>query len=191
MQRRRRRSIRWKGFHYASPRAYYVTVCVHQRRCLLGAARDERIVLSSAGRAVDAAWRLLPARFGHVALDEFVIMPNHVHGIIRLRPLARDGEPAFGEPLGEIVRWFKARTTRAYIHGVRDEGWPAFDRRLWQRGFHDRVIRDEEELAHARAYIFRNPARWSRDPDNPQARDQDPASPWDDPGPDASRRAGM
>jgi len=93
-------------------------------------------------------------------LDTFVIMPDHIHGILRLRPQGQGQSEERGAGLSEIVRWFKSETMRAYSDGVRRLGWPRFEGRLWQRGFYDRILRDEDELFHARTYIHRNPARW-------------------------------
>jgi REP element-mobilizing transposase RayT len=138
------------------------------------------VVLGPAGKTIERVWLDLPRRFEHVCLDEYVIMPNHIHGILRLRPWRDDGREhdTFGEPLSEIVRWFKAQSTRAYIRGVYDLGWARFDGRLWQRGYYEHVIRDEDDLVHGRGYILRNPRRWMTDPDNPRASDHDEASPW-------------
>ena len=70
--------------------------------------------------------------------------------------------------LGDIVGAFKSRTTNAYIRGVRTQGWPPFDRRLWQRNYWERVLRDERELHLARDYILQNPLRWHLDRMNPE-----------------------
>ncbi|MFB6274049.1 MAG: transposase, partial [Salinibacter sp.] len=75
--------------------------------------------------------------------------------------------------LGEVMGAFKSLTTNADIHGVRHQGWPPFDRRLWQRNYHERVIRDEDELARLRRYIQANPARWGDDPENPSNQPDD------------------
>jgi REP element-mobilizing transposase RayT len=76
-----------------------------------------------------------------------------------------------GVPLPEVVGWFKTMTTNAYIRGVRDQGWPRFDGRLWQRNYFERVLRDDERLNAARRYISENPRRWADDPEHvPLAR---------------------
>ncbi len=67
------------------------------------------------------------------------------------------------------MRWFKTMTTNAYIRGVRDEGWPRFEGHLWQRSYHDRIVRNETELDHLREYIATNPLRWHLDRENPAA----------------------
>ena len=108
---------------------------------------------------VIAAWEAAPSTFSHVALGDFVLMPNHLHAIVHLLDVA----PAERVALGAVIRWFKYRTTLEYGRGVRTGGWPRFEHRLWQRGFHDRVLRDEEEHAHARGYMARNPRQWRED----------------------------
>jgi hypothetical protein len=91
--RPRRRSIRLPGYDYAQDGAYFVTVCLHGRECLFGDVRDGQMVLNEAGRTVWAVWETLPARFPSIDLDMFVVMPNHVHGIIVLRTDANE-DPA-------------------------------------------------------------------------------------------------
>ncbi len=77
-----RRSIRLKGYDYAHPGAYFITICTHDRACLFGEIADGEMILNEAGRIVEKCWREIPMHFPHVALDEFVVMPNHVHGIL-------------------------------------------------------------------------------------------------------------
>jgi REP element-mobilizing transposase RayT len=81
-------------------------------------------------------------------------MPNHIHGIVLIH------EQAAGIP--PMVQWFKIMTTNAYIRGVKADRWQPFDKRLWQRSYHDRIIRDEKALATIWDYIENNPQRWSR-----------------------------
>ena len=108
-------------------------------------------------------------------------MPNHVHGIIFLdagvvRP-HRGGRPHRAAPtgetipaapaLGEIAGWFKTMTTNEYIRCVKDDGWPPFHGKLWQRNYYDRIIRDEDELNQIRKYIAENPLKWMEDENHP------------------------
>ncbi len=162
-----RRSRRWRGFWYGAARLYYVTLVLQDRKCLLGRVEDDRVVLSPAGLLVHATWSELKRRFPGVRLDAFVVMPNHVHGIVGFRRPAASGSAAFGRTLGELMAWFKTQTTRRYTHGVRHEGWPRFPGRFWQRNYYDHVIRDEHELNHGRRYIWDNPRKWARDRENP------------------------
>ncbi len=201
----RRRSIRLRGYDYAGPGAYFVTLCVQGRECLFGAVRDGEMVPNEAGRMVEAVWRQLPMRFSHTALDVFVVMPNHFHGILTInapvgaqpegaqpegaQPFrsstslvgggssektmhlqADNGQRAGTRPaptVGDIIGAFKSLTTNAYIDAVRENAWPPFVGRLWQRNYYERVIRDERELALARQYIADNPTNWPTDKENP------------------------
>lgn len=198
-----RRSIRLRGYDYVVDGAYYVTICTHQRECLLGKVVDGEMVLSTAGEAVRSVWEGLQERFTNVVLDEFIIMPSHVHGIVfvisqqRSRDQgtivdqgAMNGAPtgpgdqtgcvgarfiaprfiaphgaapppgAHGPPLGEIVRTFKAVSTRM----LRRDLLPEFG---WQRNYYEWVLRNDEELHRVRQYIVDNPLKWHLDTDNP------------------------
>ena len=101
-------------------------------------------------------WQALPERFLTVRLDTWVIMPDHMHGIILIRN-------ALGQPrcsLGQIIGAFKSITTGRYIAAVVAEGWTPFEGRLWQRDYYEHIVRDDEELARIRRYIEGNPARY-------------------------------
>jgi len=119
-----------------------------------------------------AAWEALPARFPHVELDEWIVMPNHLHGIVLLTA-SNVGAPLVGaqradvSPLGNVIGAFKSITTNEYIRGVRELGWPLFVKRIWQRNYHEHIIRNDRELNSTRDYIFNNPLQWALDHDNP------------------------
>jgi putative transposase len=175
--RHHRRSIRLKGYDYAQPGAYFVTICVQDRECLLGTIADGEMRLNDAGRMVQSWWDRLPEKYPTVETDGFVIMPNHIHGIIVIaesddvgaNPRVRPDEQTHGSAptLGEIVQWFKTMTTNAYIRGVKQDGWKPFPGKLWQRNYHERIVRNEQELNAVRRYIHNNPARWAEDMENP------------------------
>lgn len=193
-QRHHRRSVRLKGYDYTQSGAYFVTICAQHRECLFGEIQHGEMVLNDAGRMVQAEWERLPQRFPLVMLDACVVMPNHIHGIIilhtpersipnpadgattsgattRVAPTDRDADTGICRPaLGDIVGAFKSITTNVYIQGVREGGWPPFDRRVWQRNYHERVIRNERELDAISQYIVHNPARWDDDIENPNQR---------------------
>lgn len=181
-----RRSIRLREFDYSSAGAYFVTLCVQGRECLFGSVVDGSMQLNEAGRMVEGAWRALAERFPKVVVDEFVVMPNHLHGVILLNE--RRGEPCVrpnfrggggqGEhkvrpygtadfSLGRICQAFKSLTTVEYVRGVKDHDWSSFPGRLWQRNYHERVIRNEGELIGIREYIQNNPLKWHDDEENP------------------------
>ena len=135
--------------------------------------------LNAPGTMVGEVWQNIPKRHREVELDVFVLMPNHLHGIIRILaptvPANRRETVAVGADrcvrpnLTEIVRRFKSITTGMCRKNANYKGWPPFERRLWQRNYFERVIRDRDELNHIRAYIDNNPIYWNSDPDNPVA----------------------
>ena len=177
-----RHSIRLKGHDYAQPGAYFVTVCTYQRECLLGQIEPGQVVLSDAGEIARSVWNGLPNRFPSVGLDEYVIMPNHVHGIVLvgaqfIAPNPKEGPTNHVPALGEIIRAYKATVTRLVRRrddgatnmgptnkGVMNRAPTGFG---WQRGFHEHIIPNEAELAGIREYIVGNPARWDEDENNP------------------------
>ncbi|MGB2694839.1 MAG: transposase [Dehalococcoidia bacterium] len=177
--RHQRRSIRLPHYDYAQPGAYFVTVCVQGRECLLGDIEGDEMVPSEAGRMVRSWWHELPRKFPFCDTDAFVIMPNHIHGIIVIRdtpsPVGADlhvrpysgvrpGSPA---PLPRIVQWFKTMTTNAYIQGADRHGWAPFAAHLWQRNYYEHIVRNEGEMNRIRCYVEDNPRNWKGDPDNP------------------------
>jgi REP element-mobilizing transposase RayT len=152
-----RKSLRLSHYDYAMPGAYFVTACTHERTCLLGKISDGTVRLSEAGRVVAQVWQDLPAHYPNFSLDEFVIMPNHLHGLLVIE---REG----GRPLSNLMRAFKAFSTRE-IKAQRLVTDP-----VWQRGYYEHVVRDEADLAVICQYIQDNPAKWDLDDENPARR---------------------
>jgi REP element-mobilizing transposase RayT len=144
---------------------------------LFGAVVEGKIQLSPAGEVIDYWWRELKNRFA-VETDEFIIMPNHLHGIIvigdstvgadrRVGPVNAGKGAHVGAPLPRIVQWFKTMTTNEYIYGVKRLGWRPFQRQLWQRSYFEHVICTEASLNRIRQYIVENAGRWEFDRENP------------------------
>ena len=183
----RRRSLRLKGFNYAELGAYFVTIVTQDRFCLFGEIIDGQMELNSTGEAITRWWLELGRKFATVESDEFVVMPNHCHGIIGIRdPVVgadlRVGPPDIrtgahiGAPLPKIVQWFKTMTTNEYIRGVKALARPPIRRQLWQRGYYEHVIRDVDSRNRIRQYIIDNPARWAFDRENPSVTAVEPDS---------------
>ena len=151
----RRRSLRLQGYDYSQAGAYFITVCTHLRVALFGEVVENDVRLNQAGMIVKESWGNLIAHYRDIDLDAFVVMPNHVHGIIVLADGAgtRRGIP-------EIVRGFKTFSARSVNELRQTRG------AVWQRGYYEHVIRDETALNRIRGYIANNPARWADDPDN-------------------------
>lgn len=173
-----RRSIRLREYDYSSASAYFVTICVHGRECLFGDIMDGVMQLNDAGEMVERVWLGLSARFPQVALDEFVVMPNHFHGIVVIKnvfdtvgaPLAapgfvsdqRSGAASSAPTLGAIVRGFKSLSAIDANRLLNRQGRP-----LWQRNYYERVIRNETELSAIREYIQFNSTNWAGDEEHP------------------------
>ena len=152
-----RRSIRLKGYNYSQQGAYFITICTHNRKPLFEFEYVQNML--------KAFWEKLPTKFSIVQLDEFVVMPNHVHGIIMITV----GATPCGCPnLGDIIEWYKTMTANAYINGVKNNQWGPFNERFWQRNYYEHVIRDEDDLNRIRQYIIDNPVKWDEDEENPK-----------------------
>ena len=197
--RHHRRSIRLKGHDYTQPGAYFVTICTRDRECLFGEIVDEVMRLNDAGAIARRCLEDITDHFPLAELDAFAIMPNHVHGIfvilgrgeasvVPLRvskiPSKLDASPLRQRPngtqprsLSAIVQNFKSVSTRK-MNAAR--GSPGTS--VWQRGYYEHVVRNEDELKAIREYILGNPARWNEDENNPVqtdcGRSQTKATPW-------------
>lgn len=169
-----RRSIRLKGYDYSGKGAYFVTICTRNRECVLGSGPITKII-----RGV---WSELPDRFQNIQLDEFIIMPNHIHGIIKIvgAPLGaphsneddREGKKileeylrgaASGTPtLSQVIRVFKSISAIGINRHLNRQWNP-----VWQRNYYERIIRNQAELDALRQYIRDNPLHWNQDQENP------------------------
>jgi len=166
-----RRSIRLQGYDYSRIGAYFVTVCTYHRLCLFGEIIDGRMALNDAGRIVEQCLNEISRHFPHVELDEFIVMPNHVHGIVvianrrgtacRAPTTEQFGRPVTGS-MPTIIRSFKSAATKR-IDELRNTPGAA----IWQRNYYEHVIRNDDELNRIREYIANNPAQWAIDRENP------------------------
>ena len=179
----RRRSIRLKEYDYAQPGAYFVTICTYRWVPLFGSVMDRMIALNPNGRAVEKEWLRTAKMRPEVHLDKYVVMPNHVHGIIMIVHDGRRGTlqraptiERYGQPvpssLPTIIRGFKSAATKRIN---KDSGMPGEP--LWQRNYYEHIIRDDRDLNRIRAYIHQNPARWHLDRYNPDAVGSDEFEP--------------
>lgn len=154
-----RKPLRLADYDYRTPGAYFITVVTDDRLPRFGLV-DERgeMQLNQLGHTVSAEWLALATVFPGLSSGEFIVMPNHFHGIVWI--LEPDAG-VLGPSLSDIVARFKSRTNQAHLRLASERGERA--PRLWQRGYHDRVIRDERELEAATAYIAANPLNWLKD----------------------------
>jgi REP element-mobilizing transposase RayT len=103
-------------------------------------------------------WQTIANRFPSVVIDAFVVMPDHIHGILFTG--SDSNQEVKRATIGEVIRWFKSSVHKAYVAGVRGPSWPPFEGRVWQRNFHDEIIRTERQCARLQVYIEGNPGRW-------------------------------
>jgi REP element-mobilizing transposase RayT len=188
-----RRSIRLKGYDYSQPGWYFITICCQDKVCRFGdvevnfseIGNMSEMVLNEIGEMIKAQWLALKERFINIELHEFIIMPNHFHGILEiLDPDTQNdtvGAPLVGaqndsaetpqndkKTLSDMVDAFKSITTVEYIRGVKTLGWPPFDGKLWQRNYYEHIIRNEKSYYNISNYIVNNPAKWHEDKFYPQ-----------------------
>ena len=186
----RRKPIRLKGYDYGRAGAYFISIVTQGRLCLFGDIVDGEMCSNDAGQMLRQVWDGMPDRFLSIEMDEFVVMPNHIHRVIIIRQstLAYDqpvGASIVGAQsssdihsdtrattrvaptLGDVVGTYKSLTTTEYGKGVRNMAWPPFDKRLWQRNYYDHIIRNDEEWDRVREYISGNPMLWKTDSESP------------------------
>jgi putative transposase len=178
-----RQTVRLKAYDYSQASAYFITVCTHERECLFGGVADGEIRLNGFGEIVREEWLRSAEIRQEIEIDAFVVMPNHLHGIIVInndvgatRWVAQNNGQNGNErathrvaptgpdsgSIGAIIGQFKSIVTKR-INALRDNpGCP-----VWQRNYYERVIRNERELAGIREYIANNPLQWSLDRENP------------------------
>ena len=193
-----RRSIRLKNYDYGQPGTYYVTICTARRRCLFGRIENEKMHSSPSGEIVQEEWLRSAEMRSRVALDAFVIMPNHLHGIILLSDfdgasesvaaaetrrvtLQRDPTPddeapqrdatfeQFGKPTSDTIPTIVRLFKSAATKRINlSRGTSGSP--VWQRNYYEHVVRDQEDLNRIRQYIAANLSRWNDDIENPRNR---------------------
>lgn len=179
---RGRHSIRLQGYDYTQPGAYFVTLVTYQRNVLFGEIIDGEVKLNRKGEIVQEEWFASVNNRKEIRLcpEEFVVMPNHVHGIVWIAYdgaravgvdglVGADGRPPLRQPpttrmkprsLGSFIAGFKSSVTKRIRDELNETG-------IWQRNYYDRIIRNEKELNAIRRYIESNPLNWAEDDENP------------------------
>ncbi len=182
--RHHRRSIRIPWYDYRNHGGYFITICVRNRECIFGTVAGDTVRLTQRGHIVNECWHDIPNHHANASLDEFIIMPNHVHGVLFLignratqtsplhnataavgaTPASPSGRPrgATSGSLGAVLGSFKSAVSRR-INQLR----PGSATKLWQPNYYEHVIRNESSLQDIREYIFTNPLRWPHDAENP------------------------
>jgi putative transposase len=153
---------------------YFVTICAVERRCIFGEIHGNAAVLSSIGEIVRTCWIEIPQHFPNVEIEAYVVMPNHMHGILTIQSKLPDANvqdktaemmESFGKPtpksIPTIVRSFKSAASKR----VRESGYVVGES-IWQRGYYEHVLRNTREYVETTNYILQNPARWADDEEN-------------------------
>ncbi|MGI2907312.1 transposase [Tolypothrix sp. VBCCA 56010] len=195
-----RRSLRLRGYDYSQAGAYFITICTNKRKCLFGNVLNNDVNINDLGNIVFYFWHSLPSKYSQIELDQFVIMPNHLHGIV----VINDVEAIHELPLqkvhnGEIHESINAGTIHESINIETIHKLSLRERRnmllpkavgyfkmnsakainqklsfsgqsLWQRNYYEHIIRNEAELDRIRQYIWNNPVKWQLDCDNPNGK---------------------
>ncbi len=166
-----RHSIRIKEYDYSKEGAYFITICTQNREKILskinlignvgaGLVSAQNIQMTELGKMVCKEYINLEKAFNNIILHDYVIMPNHIHGIIEICKRA-DTRPA--PTLPDIICSYKSRTTLMYIKGVREGIYKPFNKRIWQRNYYEHIIRNEKEYLKIQEYIHNNPLNWKND----------------------------
>lgn len=169
-----RRSIRLKGYDYSQNGYYFVTICVQDREEVFGVIGKGEMKFNEVGEMIDSWWNKIPQKFYSRQIDDYVVMPNHIHGIIVIvgadpcvcpenyDTAITKGEH-MGSPLHKTIQWFKTMTTNDYLRKVKQNNWPRFNKRLWQRNYYEHIIRNERDYWAIKQYIQDNLRTWEKD----------------------------
>ena len=180
-----RHSIRLKGYDYTQPGAYFITICTKARQCLFGNVVKGEMQLNSLGNIALNCWQTIPAHFSHIELDTFVVMPNHLHGILIITDKLVGAQHCcalnqhidcnteqFGKPVPgsiyTVIRSYKGVVSKR-INII----WQTKGQSIWQRNFYEHIGREQKSVDNIQQYILNNPQRWADDPENPQRNSDD------------------
>ena len=163
MERTTRKPNRLRNYDYSAPGAYFLTVCTHEKRCLLSRIpvgeelAPPAVRLTAIGGIVEKQVRQLPGRFPGLTVEHFVIMPNHIHLLLHLKQGPGGASSSPTVDIRHVLQAFKSITTvECHKSGICSGP-------LWQRSYHDHIIRDEADHRRIAEYIETNPARWTED----------------------------
>lgn len=170
-------STRLKQWDYNSCGGYFITICIKDRECMFGNIENGQMVLNDLGQKAKESWEQIPRHFSYVNIDEYVLMPNHIHRIITIRRdaiygvsiqnngvsikdnggiVSKNKNPMFNHSLATVIRWYKGRTTYEINKLINKEF-------QWQPRFYDHIIRNDQDLNGISEYIRNNPLNWELD----------------------------
>jgi len=171
-----RQAIRLKNYDYSQAGAYFITICTKQKQCIFGDIKNGQMRFNHLGSIADQYWQEIPQHFPNITLDVYVIMPNHLHGILWIIESSQNANKnrKFGNivstSISSVIRSYKAIITKK-INKICDSQGVAS---VWQGRYHEKIISDEQTLQNTRNYIINNPLNWDRDQDNPRIDQQKP-----------------
>jgi len=192
-RKRRRNSLRLKGYDYSQPGFYFVTICCQDRMPCFGYIIHGKMHLSDAGKMIEKWYYELENKFPHIKCHAMVVMPDHFHCMIEITPQGQTSVSApvsptatryvtatraenatkgehRGSPLWATIQWFKTMTTNEYIRGVKNLNWMPFNKKLWQRSYHDIIVPDDRAFQTISRYIHQNPVQWKGDAPPPKEK---------------------
>ncbi len=154
--------MRLPHYDYSMAGAYFITICTKDKQCLFGRIENGIMLLNDYGKTAEYFLRMLPERYTGIILDEYVVMPNHVHAIIIITG-NDDISPTSPQPpsLPLILGFYKMNSAKEINRHRQTPGFA-----VWQRSYYDRIIRNDRELEEIRTYICNNPSKWEYDKDN-------------------------
>ena len=155
MVRPDRKLNRLSGYDYSREGLYFITSCVFEKSCVFGEVNNYEMLLNSYGSIAERQWFWLAEQYPYTILHAFVVMPNHIHGIIEINQGSTQ-ENIKIKSLSELMGVYKTTTSKQ----IRQNGLPGF---TWQRSFHDHIIRHEKSYQYIVQYIQNNPASWQED----------------------------
>jgi len=191
-----RKTKRIRGFDYSESGSYFITICTNESKHYFGKIESRRMILNAPGCMIYDVWRKMSKQFCEFVPQEFIVMPNHIHGIIEIRkniikqsehstvgthtcdrpyPLGNSSSTdehkvhPYGTrrgSLGRMVQAFKSQTTLEYIRNVKANSWRSFPGKLWQSNYYEHIIRDENDYGKIAGYIINNPLQWDMDENN-------------------------
>jgi len=160
-----RKTIRLKNYNYNNNGFYFITILAHKRSNLFGNIVNSKVEFNQLGELVNNHWHEISNHFDNVTLDQFIVMPNHIHGLILVENAFAESsemnrfQKVTSKSLSSIVQNYKASVSREHNRqGV--------SKKIWQSNYYERVIRTEKELEKCREYIMNNPLKWQLDRNN-------------------------
>ena len=162
MLKKNRKLTRLRGFDYAKSKTYFVTICTKNKEQWFGKVEKNKMILNEYGEIVRKIWLWLAYQYPYVHLDRFIIMPNHIHGIISIKNYNSDhlkNSQIKKKTLSSLIGAFKTKSSKL----IHKSGLAEFK---WQKSFYDHILRKKDNLRNIRYYILYNPSKWENDIEN-------------------------